>query len=40
MEAQKHYLKREEQTGASRINTGIGKETVFLAVLFEGQMVE
>lgn len=39
-EAQERYLKQEEQTGASRINAGIGKETLFLAVLFEGQMLE
>lgn len=38
--AQKSYIKREEQTGTSRITAGIGKETLFLAVLFEGQMVE
>ena len=38
--AQKHHLKQVVQTTASRIHAGIGKETVFLAVLFDGQMVE
>lgn len=38
--AQKRGRKGEEQTFTSRVNAGVVKGAVFLAVLFEGQMEE
>lgn len=38
--AQKRGRKGEEQTFTSRMNAGVVKGAVFLAVLFEGQMEE